>query len=297
MSELAAAEQQQVTEVGARAQSLVGQAHTLQVRTPEEAQAATGFLSAIAKAKREAEKARKFIVDPMNQHVKRINDSFKERTAPLAEADRIAREKVLAYQQEAERKAREEQERIDRKRREAEANAEAERQKAVEEAQAAERAAREAEEHRQAGIAAGADARRAEIAQMGEQELLSLCDTEPEAPDALMAAEQINARTVAREAQERATQAEQAAEEARQREIAAKSAPATAVAAPTALVSTSGSASARKRWVAEVVHVDLVPRQYLVVDQAALNAAVRSGAREIPGVLIEQRSELSVRAR
>lgn len=298
MPDLAPAEQEKVAEVGVQAQTLVEQAHTLEVRTPEEASTATAFLAAIAKAKRESESARKTLTKPLSEHVKMINDGFKQRTVPLDEADRIVREKVLAYQQEAEKRARAEQERIERERREAEAKAEAERKAAVEAQQKAEREAREAEEKRAAERSAAQNARRAEIAEMGDDDLAKLiaagdngrCITEEMHDDMLMAAQEVRVR-------EDRAERERAAEEARQREIAAKSAPATAVAAPAALASTSGSASTRKRWVAKVVSFEEVPRAYLIVDQVKLNAAVRAGIREIPGVEIEQETGLAVRAR
>jgi hypothetical protein len=42
----------------------------------------------------------------------------------------------------------------------------------------------------------------------------------------------------------------------------------------------------RRSYKAEIENEALVPREYLSVDQVKINAAVRSGAREIPGVRI-----------
>jgi septal ring factor EnvC (AmiA/AmiB activator) len=56
--------------------------------------------------------------------------------------------------------------------------------------------------------------------------------------------------------------------------------------AATVLKGDSGGMSTRKVWTFEVVKPELVPAQYLVVDEAKIRAAVRSGAREIPGVSI-----------
>ncbi len=56
--------------------------------------------------------------------------------------------------------------------------------------------------------------------------------------------------------------------------------------AATTLKGDSGGMSTRKVWAFEVVKPELVPRQYLVVDEAKIRAAVRSGVREIPGVHI-----------
>ena len=72
--------------------------------------------------------------------------------------------------------------------------------------------------------------------------------------------------------------------------------PAATVAAPARLRAESGAVSTRKRWVATVEDETRIPRQYLKVDTAAINAAVNDGVREIPGVRIEQETTLAVRA-
>lgn len=51
----------------------------------------------------------------------------------------------------------------------------------------------------------------------------------------------------------------------------------------------------KKTWKAEVVNEAEVPREYLVVDQVKINAAVRAGTREIPGVKIYQAESLATR--
>jgi hypothetical protein len=48
----------------------------------------------------------------------------------------------------------------------------------------------------------------------------------------------------------------------------------------------------RKDWVAEVINHDLIPRQYLMPDITAINAAVRGGIREIPGVKIYEKESI-----
>ena len=100
-----------------------------------------------------------------------------------------------------------------------------------------------------------------------------------------------------REANAEAAAAHQTAEEATQRQIAAASAPALTVAGPAPLNAENGSASVSHRWKATVLDPEQVPRQYLVVDMKAINAAVRAGVREIPGVRVEQVAGLAVRAR
>ena len=43
------------------------------------------------------------------------------------------------------------------------------------------------------------------------------------------------------------------------------------------------------------VNLDLVPRQYLKLDEAAVRAAVKSGVRVIPGIVVEECAKLAVR--
>lgn len=50
-----------------------------------------------------------------------------------------------------------------------------------------------------------------------------------------------------------------------------------------------------KRWVFRVTNELLVPRQYLVVDEKLIRAAVKDGVREIPGVEVYEEDVISVR--
>lgn len=59
--------------------------------------------------------------------------------------------------------------------------------------------------------------------------------------------------------------------------------------------STGNKASGSLKWVGEVTDVDLVPRQYLMVNQAAIDAAVKGGTRNIPGVRIHETVRTSIR--
>lgn len=93
--------------------------------------------------------------------------------------------------------------------------------------------------------------------------------------------------------QELAEEALQQAELARlQEEVAARS-PLPEVAAP----AKTGKAGVAMVWQATVIDPDQVPREYLKVDTAAINKAVREGAREIPGVDIKQVPRARVSAR
>ena len=48
----------------------------------------------------------------------------------------------------------------------------------------------------------------------------------------------------------------------------------------------SGSATMVKTWKYEVIDPDIVPREFTMIDEKAIRAAVKDGIREIPGVRI-----------
>ena len=79
---------------------------------------ATDDLSIIAKLKKAIEEKRKEYVGPINEHLKSVNDAFKNFAEPLNQADSITRQKILNYRKEQER-IRQEQERINQLRMEA----------------------------------------------------------------------------------------------------------------------------------------------------------------------------------
>jgi colicin import membrane protein len=271
-------------------------ARAIEVRTPEQAQGAVEFLAKIADARKRSEAARKFLVEPMNRHVKAINDRFKQNAVPLDEADQLVRAKLLDFRKDEERRVAEEQARVDAERRKQEAEAEVERRRQAEEAERVERERQAAERARQAQLREAANERAREISMLDDGELGGLIARSPEdSDDMALARQEFASRQQAREARERADTARREAEEAQQREIAAKSAAAVTV-RPTDLASASGSASTRKRWTATVTDATRIPREYLAVDQKAINAAVKEGVREIAGVTIEQVDELAVRA-
>lgn len=58
---------------------------------------------------------------------------------------------------------------------------------------------------------------------------------------------------------------------------------------------TVGNVTARKVWKWKVVNAAQVPEQYKVVDSVAVNTAVRSGERAIPGLDIYEEEQLAVR--
>lgn len=86
---------------------LFGFADRLVITIDKDVEFATEDLSFIAKLKRALEEKRKEYVNPINAILKEINDAFKTIVEPLDAADKLTRDKILAYRQEQERKARE----------------------------------------------------------------------------------------------------------------------------------------------------------------------------------------------
>lgn len=61
-------------------------------------------------------------------------------------------------------------------------------------------------------------------------------------------------------------------------------------------VPASSAVSFRKRWAYKVVDAKKVPREYLCVDSDAVNAAIKAGEREIPGLEIYEDTIAAVSA-
>jgi hypothetical protein len=286
--------------------SVVAAAESLQVRNAAEAEQAAGVLARIAGEKKRAEEARTFLVRPLNEHVKAINERFRGPRQMLERADNIIRRKVIAFQQEQERRREEEQARLDaerrvreeeaeQERRRAEAKAREEREAAAREAARAEAEARAAERRRQEEIAAHASELERQAAQMDDEHLRR------HAGAATEISQIAQRRETARRAQEEAAAARQREEEARAREAEERSRPLPE--RPRATVAPAGpirsgrsSASQRKVWKATSIDVARLPAEYLMPNEKAINGAIRRGVRMIPGVTIEQVPELSVRA-
>lgn len=103
--------QQQTQELMTKAQLIVREAKEMVVQDKDSLTSAVDFLGRVAIAKKEVDSRRRFFTDPLNQQVKSINDLFRSYSDPLLEADRIVRNKVLAYQAEETKRASEEQQR------------------------------------------------------------------------------------------------------------------------------------------------------------------------------------------
>lgn len=110
----------------------------------------------------------------------------------------------------------------------------------------------------------------------------------------------INAFQRAKLEAERKAAAEEAARQAKEAALFDEPAP-VPVAAPLVreaarVTSFSGvKATASRKWVHEVMDPAAVPRQYLMVNDAAIKAAIAGGVRDIPGVRVYEDVRTSIR--
>lgn len=122
---------------------LLAQAERAVIDSPEAAENMTDMLKVVKMRKTKSEEARKSLVKPLNDHVKFINEQFKDAAAPLVQADHIGRRKLTDYMREQERIRREEEARI-RKEEEERRLVEAEKLEQAGDADGAEKALEEA---------------------------------------------------------------------------------------------------------------------------------------------------------
>jgi hypothetical protein len=87
----------------------INQLQEFKLKTISDLEIASGYLVRIADHRKGLEGRRKFFVDPLNKHVKDINDYFKSLDLPLQEADRQLRRMITEFR-ELENKKREEKE-------------------------------------------------------------------------------------------------------------------------------------------------------------------------------------------
>jgi hypothetical protein len=59
---------------------------------------------------------------------------------------------------------------------------------------------------------------------------------------------------------------------------------------------TGSSVHLRKDWAWDVLDISLIPGKYLIIDKIAVNQAVRSGIREIPGIRIYETESAIIKA-
>lgn len=100
-----------VIEIYTEGLRLLKYAKTRVIKTDTENKEATDDLAIIRSLRKKIEAVRKEYTVPINDHLKTVNDTFKDFTAPLQEADTLNEQKMLAYRR-AQEGIRAEQERI-----------------------------------------------------------------------------------------------------------------------------------------------------------------------------------------
>lgn len=225
----------------------------LKIKDQETYESAASLLTTIKAMAKSLDESRKKITNPLDVAKKAVMDLFRSPADQLALMESEVKDRMIGYQNEQEKIRREKEEKLRK-----EAEAEERRQREIKEKQ--EREWREKEEKaRKEREAAEREAAKAK------------------------------SEKARKEAEERAAKAEaeqmKAARMAEERRIEAASVQVVApIVAPT--VSKVAGVSTRKDWKARVVNPDLIPRDYLMVDESKLNkvAAATKGSLSIPGV-------------
>ena len=244
---------------------VVARAGALVVATPEQYQDAAGFLKAIKAAQQKVTAHFGGMKAAAHAAWKAITAKESETLAPLADAERIVKARMVEWQQEQERIRLAEQRRL-------QAIADEAARKERERAEAAARVQREKE----------AEAR---AEQQRQERLAAQARTEAARQAAQAAAEEARKRAEAAAAKAEAKD-----------EQAANVAPAPVVQVASVAPKVAGQ-SLRKTWRAEVTDAAAVPREWLVVNQTALDAFARAtkGAVAVAGVKFVEDVGLSSR--
>lgn len=292
-----------VVEVNESSSPILAAVQVMAVKDDEDERAATELLVQIKSQLSAAERARVRLVKPIKDHAKMIDDEFKTTKGPLEEAEGVLKSRILAYRQQVERERQEEiqrqlaeqREREEQEQRDREAAAEAERVRLA--AEAAElhgiMVGLSDEELQQIVTGGREDERPVATRVLSERRAASVADGQAQLD--VGGAEALAPEDVTAAGLEHIAQAEAAPV---QPPPPPTPAPLDLPAArPSVTRTESGSAHTRKRWKFEVVDAMQVPRQYLMVDDRLLRAAVSDGEREIPGVRIYAEDDLAVRAR
>jgi hypothetical protein len=288
-----------VVEVNESASPILAAVKVMAVKDDDDERAATELLVQIKSQLSAAERARVRLVKPIKDHAKMIDEEFKATKGPLEEAEGVLKDRILAYRRQVERERQEEiqrqlaeqREREEQEQRDREAAAEAERVRLA--AEAAElhgiMVGLSDDELQQIVTGGREDERPVAARVLAERRAASVADGQAQLD--VGAAEAVAPEDVTDAGLEHIAQAE-----------AATPPPVPApldlpAARPSVTRTESGSAHTRKRWKFEVTDAMQVPRQYLMVDDRLLRAAVSDGEREIPGVRIYAEDDLAVRAR
>ena len=247
-----------------RADNLIARASDIKIASPGEYQEAAELLRHVKAYQQALEAARKEAVKPLRTAVEEINASAKPHMERATAAESSLKRALSAWEQEQERKRREEEARLRREQ-------EAEQARLRKEAQA--REAEERERARKARERAEEAARKA--AEAGREERAAAM------------------REAARIEEERRNAAAQAEAEAKR--AAADMMPAAIIVqdAPKA-----AGVSTRKAWKYRIDDVTKLPAQYLIADDKKIGKVVRAlgGDTDIPGVTVWAEDVVAVRA-
>jgi len=93
-----------ILKLQAEGMKLLEYAKTREITSNEDLTSFTEDLALLATLRRAIEDKRKDYTQPINEHLKGVNASFKVLSAPLDEANEILRGKILAFRQEIEKK-------------------------------------------------------------------------------------------------------------------------------------------------------------------------------------------------
>jgi len=248
-------------------------------------------LKKIVALKRVIEVKRLDATRPLNDRIKQIRDYAESIEAPLLEAEKFVKGKMGEYAAAAEKARVEEQKRIEAEAREIERKAAEERQKIEAEA----RAKREAEEKKAREVA---EAKRIETERAAKEEAEALAAFGANDPEAeRVAAEQAEAARLAaieeqrliseRLERERLEQEARFQREADERERARR--------AQEKALEASRPKNSTTVWHYEIQDSAKVPAIFWIINEPAITKAVKSGAREIPGVKIWSTQEVVAR--
>lgn len=102
-----------------RERAIVKEANALAIKSAKDEELAYDGLQKIKKVLKTIEIKRKEITQPLNASLKAANNLFKTLSSPFNEADTTVRQKIMAFREEEERKAREEEEQLRKKEEEA----------------------------------------------------------------------------------------------------------------------------------------------------------------------------------
>ena len=186
--------EQQIQTVKSKVSSLVERANSFIVETIEDVSSASEFLKTIKGMENKVEEKRLEFIQPLNQSLKAINDTFRKLRMPLEQVRKSLSNKILSWRKEEEEKIRKEEER----------------RRKIQEA------------HKKAGH---------EIKEVVELEKVK---------------------------------------------------------------ATIGSTRTKKVWTFEIVDFSKVPDSYKELNSVAVNQAIRTGVREINGLKIFQKEQLSI---